>query len=107
MFVVAVHVVAPVNFIDFAGGSAGAGDFEITREGKHGDIASFLIEANNHNRISELGAIVDAVSFTAFHIITTSAKGKDIGTTVLVGFKRLIGFTKKAEEVAFTIADSG
>ena len=105
MFVVAIHVVAPVDFVDLAGGSAGAGDFKITGEGKHGDIAGFLIETDDHNRVSELGAIVDAVSFTAFHIITTSAKGEDVGATVLVGFEGFVGFGEEAEEVAFAIAD--
>ncbi len=75
MFVVAFYVVAPIDFVDFAGGGAGGGSFEVAGEGKHGDVAGVLVEADNHDGIGELGAVVDAVAFVAFHIVAASADG--------------------------------
>ena len=74
LFVVAVHIVAPVDFVDFAGGSAGSRYFEIARKGKHGGVASFLVDTDNHDGIGKLSAIVGTIAFTAFHIITASAE---------------------------------
>ena len=75
LFVVAFHVVAPVDFVDFAGGSASGGGFEVAGEGKHGDVAGVLVEADNHDGIGELGAVMDAVAFVALHVVATSADG--------------------------------
>lgn len=44
-FVVSFYIIAPINFIDFAGGGAGRGGFEITRERKHNEIVGALIKA--------------------------------------------------------------
>ena len=74
LFVVAFHVITPVDFVDFACGSASTGDFEVSGEGEHGDVACFLIEADYHNGVSELCAVVSTVAFVAFHIITAGAK---------------------------------
>ena len=74
MLIGAIHVVTPVDFVNLAGSSAGGGSLEVTREREHGDVAGFLIEADNHNRIGELGAVVSAVAFVAFHVITTGAE---------------------------------
>ena len=42
-FVLVVHIVTPIDFVDFAGGSTGRGGFEVAGEGEHGNIASFLV----------------------------------------------------------------
>ena len=110
MFVVVFHIVAPVDFVDFAGGGAGGGGFEIAREGKHGDVAGVLVEANHHNRIGECGTIVDTVAFFAFHIVAASAEGEDIGAAVLVGFEWFVsGFGEgdEVENVALAAGDFG
>lgn len=110
LFVVVFHVVAPVDFVDFAGGGTGGGGFEIAREGKHGDVAGVLVEANHHNRIGECGTVVDTVAFFAFHVVAASAEGEDIGAAVLVGFEALVGgFGKgeKIEDVALAAGDFG
>ena len=75
LFIIAVHIVTPVDFVDFAGSGAGRGGFEIARETNHGDIASFLVKADSHNRIGELGAVVGAFTFVAFHIVAAGTKG--------------------------------
>ena len=49
IFVVARHVVAPIDFVDFASAGTGGGSFEIAREGKHGDVASGLVETQHHD----------------------------------------------------------
>ena len=75
MLVGSVHIVTPVDFVDFAGGGTGGGSFEVAGEGKHGDIAGILIEADDHDGIGELGAVVGAVAFVAFHVIAAGAEG--------------------------------
>lgn len=99
LFVVVFHIVAPVDFVDFAGGGTGGGGFEIAREGKHGDVAGVLVEANYHNGISKCGAIMDTVAFFAFHVVTASAESEDIGAAVLVGFKWFVGGFGEGDEV--------
>ena len=96
---IATTAVAPVNFVDFAGGGASRGSFKIARERKHGDVAGFLIEADDHDAIGELGSIVSAVAFVAFHVVTTGAESENIGATVGVGLERLVGRFGKSEEV--------
>ena len=87
---IATTTVAPVYFVDFAGGGASARNFEIARERKHGKVASFLVEANDHDGVGELSAVVGAVAFVAVHIVTTGAKGENVSATVLVGFEWLV-----------------
>ena len=99
LFVVVFHIVAPVDFVDFAGGGAGGGGFEIARKGKHGDVAGVLVETNHHNGISKCGAVVDAVAFFAFHVVTASAEGEDIGAAVFVGFEWFVGGFGEGDEV--------
>ena len=99
LFVVVFHIVAPVDFVDFAGGGAGGGGFEIAREGKHGDVASVLVETNNHNGVGKGGAVVDAVAFFAFHVVAASAEGEDIGATVFVSFEWFVGGFGEGDEV--------
>ena len=82
----AVHIIAPVDFVDFTGSSAGGGGFEIAGEAEHGEIASFLVETDNHDGIGELGAVVGAVALVAVHVVAAGAKGKDVGAAVFVSF---------------------
>lgn len=86
LLVIAIHVVAPVDFVNFGGGSASGRNFKIAREGEHGDVAGFLIETDDHDRIGKLGAVVSAVALGAFHVVTAGAKGKDVSATVFVSF---------------------
>ena len=72
-FVIAVVVVAEIDFVDFAG-VASTWDFEVAGERKHSDIAGVLTQANHHNRIGELGAVVGAVIGIAGHVVTTGAE---------------------------------
>ena len=72
---------------------------------KHSDVAGFLIKTDNHNRVSELGAVVDAVTFIAFHIITAGADSENIGATVGVGFEWFIVFAEEIENVTLTTSD--
>ena len=102
LIVVAFHIVAPVDFVDFASGGTGTGDFKIAWEGKHGDIASFLIKADYHNRIGKLGAVMDIITLGAFHIIATCAKSENISTTILVGFEWFVGFREEVENIAIS-----
>ena len=83
--VVAFHIVTPVDFVDFGGGSTGGRDLKVAREGKHGNVAGLLVEADNHDGIGELCTIVGAITLGASHIVATSTKGKNVGATVLVG----------------------
>ena len=99
LFVLAVHVVTPVNFVDFAGGSTGRGSFEIAGEGNHGDVTGFLIETDGHDGVSELSAIMGAVTFVAFHVVTTSAESEDVSTTVFIGFEGFVGGFSESDEV--------
>ncbi len=107
LFVVVFHIVAPVDFVDFAGGGASGGGFEVTRERKHGNIAGVLIETNDHNRISEGGTVVDAVAFFAFHIVAASAEGEDISAAVFVGFEWFIGGFGEGDEVEYVALAAG
>ncbi len=86
LFIIARHVVAPVNFINFAGGGAGGGSLEVAGDRDHGYITSALVEANNHDGIGKLGTIVFAVTFVTIHVVATGAKSKDVSTAVTVGF---------------------
>ena len=99
MFVVAFHIVTPVDFVDFAGGSAGGGGFEIAGEGKQGDVAGVLVEADVHDGLSELGAVVDAVAFVAFHVVAAGADGKDVGAAIVVGFETFVGGFHEGDEI--------
>ena len=99
MFIVAIHVVAPVDFVDFAGGGAGGGGFEITRERKHSNIAGVLIKTDDHNGVGELSAIVNAIAFFAFHIVAASAKGEDVGAAIVVGFETFVGGFGEGDEI--------
>ena len=99
LFVVAVHVVAPINFVDFAGSSTGGGSFEIAREGKHGDVAGVLICANNHDGIGKLGAVVYAVTFVAFHVVAAGTNGEDVGATVIISLETFVSGLYKGNEV--------
>ena len=99
MFVGTIHVVTPVDFVDFARGGAGGRSFEIAGKTKHGDVARILIEANYHDGIGKLGAVMYAIAFVAFHIVTAGTDGEDVGATVVVGFEAFVGGFYEGDEV--------
>ena len=109
LLVVAVHIVAPVDFVNFASGGAGRGSFEVARERKHGDIAGVLVETDNHNGVSELSSVVGATVFVAFHVVTTSTKSENVGAAVLVGLERFVSILLEDEvkDIALTAGDFG
>ena len=43
LFVLAVHIITPVYFVDFASSGASGGCFEVAGKRNHGNVASFLI----------------------------------------------------------------
>ena len=85
-FVFAVHIIAPVDLVDFAGSSASGGSFEIARKAEHGDVTGVLVETDEHDGIGKLGAVVGTVTLVAIHIVAAGAKGEDISATICVGF---------------------
>ena len=110
MLVVAVHVIAPVNLINLARSGAGPRYFEITGKRKHGKVAGVLVEANNHDGISELGAVMGTITFGSFHIVAAGAKSKDVGATIFVGLKWFVVVIhegEKVENIALTAGDFG
>ena len=107
VFVVAFEIVAPINFIDFIGGSAGGADFEVARNGKHSGVASVLVEADHHDGVGEFGAVMGGlVEVGALHIEAAGAESENVGAAVLVGSKRLVGLGEEVGDVAAAVSET-
>lgn len=91
--------IAPIDFVDFASSGTSGRNFKIAGERKHSEVAGFLIEADDHDGIGELGAIVGAVALVAVHVVATGAKGENIGATISVGFEGLIMIVEEGKEI--------
>ena len=100
--------ITPVDFIDLASGCTSRRSFEVTREGKHGDVAGVLIETDDHDGVGELSAVVGAIALVAVHIIAAGAKSKNISAAVGVSLERFVGGFDESDEikdVALTTSD--
>ena len=106
-FVVFVGIVAGVDFVDFASVIAAGVYLEVAREGNEVGVAGVLVETDNHNRVGEVGAVVNtAAVFGAFHIEAGGTESKNVGTAVFIFFEWSVIFGEEIHKITAAAGDA-